>query len=514
MTEKAVNAELISLQGKNRRLSEALTQARKQLMEMRTQIEKLGEAPASIGVVSRRGTTSDEAEIFLDGRPRILKIHPRLLGKTLSSGMEVRVSEELIVTRIIGYPQLGSLLSVAEIIEGDRALVKTATQESAVVRLAEHLQGQVQAGDTVLVEHSGKIAVAKIQRTEVEQLLAPQIPNVSYEQIGGLKTQIEQIRDAVELPFKHPELYRQYALRAPKGILLYGPPGCGKTLIAKAVATSLGKESGQASYFLSIKGPELLSKFVGETERQIRSIFNRARQLAGANRPVVVFFDEMEALFRTRGSGISSDVETMIVPQLLAEIDGVDSLSNVIVIGASNREDMIDPAVLRPGRLDVRIRIERPSLAEIAEIFRIHFGPDIPVAPAVSSPNASCNYGLAGSGRDELAARLITLLNEESPRTALYQVTYQDDSSEILYVKSLLSGAMIASIVERAKKEAIKSYLGGKNPPGGVSWLHLEKATLAEITETAMVGASGDGNDWARILGSRDKKVQSVKSLH
>ncbi|MDU5316749.1 MAG: proteasome ATPase, partial [Varibaculum cambriense] len=356
------------------------------------------------------------------------------------------------------------------------------------------------------LEGRSGIAVQKVQRGEVEQLLAPQVPNVSYKQIGGLKKQIETIRDAVELPFIHPELYRRYGLSAPKGILLYGPPGCGKTLIAKAVATSLGANAhGKSSYFLSIKGPELLSKFVGETERQIRAIFSRARQLASSEHPVVVFFDEMEALFRTRGSGISSDVETMIVPQLLSEIDGVETLSNVIVIGASNREDMIDPAVLRPGRLDVRVRIERPNLEEAGQIFDIHLGQNVPVEAEVgTSPR---------QGREKLREKLVALLAEESTRTQVYEVVYENGQHEIIYAHALLSGAMIASIVERAKKAAIKDSLQDPAKINGLSWRHVEAAAGEEIRETAALGASTDPGEWARTLGVRGARIIDVRSL-
>ncbi|MDU5854929.1 MAG: proteasome ATPase, partial [Varibaculum cambriense] len=395
---------------------------------------------------------------------------------------------------------------VGEVMPHGRALVRLSNTDSEIVSLAAPLVGKIEVGDSLLLEGRSGIAVQKVQRGEVEQLLAPQVPNVSYKQIGGLKKQIETIRDAVELPFIHPELYRRYGLNAPKGILLYGPPGCGKTLIAKAVATSLGANAhGKSSYFLSIKGPELLSKFVGETERQIRAIFSRARQLASSEHPVVVFFDEMEALFRTRGSGISSDVETMIVPQLLSEIDGVETLSNVIVIGASNREDMIDPAVLRPGRLDVRVRIERPNLEEAGQIFDIHLGQNVPV----EGETGAC----AGQGREKLREKLVALLAEESTRTQVYEVVYENGQHEIIYAHALLSGAMIASIVERAKKAAIKDSLQDPTKINGLSWKHVEAAAGEEIRETAGLGASTDPGEWARTLGVRGARIIDVRSL-
>ncbi len=397
---QALKSEVTSLKGKNKRLSAALGAAREQVVAIHQQLTDLAKPPATVAVIAENPQKAGEVRLFLNGKPMVLRVHPDIKPEQLRVGLEVLVNEEMVVSKILSYPRTGTLVQVGEVMPQGCALVRLSNTDSEIVPLAAPLIGKIEVGDSLLLEGRSGIAVQKVQRGEVEQLLAPQIPNVSYKEIGGLKKQIETIRDAVELPFNHPELYRRYGLSAPKGILLYGPPGCGKTLIAKAVATSLGANAqGKSAYFLSIKGPELLSKFVGETERQIRAIFARARQLASSEHPVVVFFDEMEALFRTRGSGISSDVATMIVPQLLSEIDGVEALSNVIVIGASNREDMIDPAVLRPGRLDVRVRIERPSLEEAAQIFDIHLGQNVPVeVEAGTSP---------GQGREKLREKLV-----------------------------------------------------------------------------------------------------------
>ena len=498
--------EVISLKGKNKRLSAALGAAREQVVAIHQQITDLAKPPATVAVIAESPQSPGKVRLFLNGKPMVLRVHPDIKPEHLQVGIEVLVNEEMVVSKILSYPRTGTLVQVGEVMPHGRALVRLSNTDSEIVSLAAPLVGKIEVGDSLLLEGRSGIAVQKVERGEVEQLLAPQVPNVSYKQIGGLKKQIETIRDAVELPFIHPELYRRYGLSAPKGILLYGPPGCGKTLIAKAVATSLGANAhGKSSYFLSIKGPELLSKFVGETERQIRAIFSRARQLASSEHPVVVFFDEMEALFRTRGSGISSDVETMIVPQLLSEIDGVETLSNVIVIGASNREDMIDPAVLRPGRLDVRVRIERPNLEEAGQIFDIHLGQNVPVeAEAGTSPRQGC---------EKLREKLVALLAEESTRTQVYEVVYENGQHEIIYAHALLSGAMIASIVERAKKAAIKDSLQDPAKINGLSWRHVEAAAEEEIRETAALGASTDPGEWARTLGVRGARIIDVRSL-
>ncbi|WP_122820999.1 proteasome ATPase [Varibaculum vaginae] len=504
---QVLKSEVTSLRGKNKRLSVALAAAREQLVAIHQQLADLVNPPATVAVIAENPDKVGQVRLYLNGKPMVLRVHPDVKPEHLQVGIEVLVNEEMVVSKVLTYPRTGTLVQVGEIISQGRALVRLGNTGTEIVSLAAPLIGKIEVGDSLLLEARSGIAVQKVQRGEVEQLLAPQIPNVSYKKIGGLEEQIETIRDAVELPFTHPDLYRRFGLRAPKGILLYGPPGCGKTLIAKAVATSLGANSqGKVSYFLSIKGPELLSKFVGETERQIRAIFSRARQLASSEHPVVIFFDEMEALFRTRGSGISSDVETMIVPQLLSEIDGVEELSNVMVIGASNREDMIDPAVLRPGRLDVRVRIERPTLEQAGQIFEIHLGHEVPIGnEEEKSP---------GVGRKQLREKLLALLAEESVRTQIYEVAYENGKQEIVYAHSLLSGAMIASIVERAKKAAIKDSLKNQGKVDGLTFSHVERAAEEEIRETAALGASTDPGEWARTLGvRRGMRIVDVRSL-
>jgi proteasome-associated ATPase len=413
------------------------------------------------------------------------------------------------------FEQVGEVVMLKELMDDERALVIGHTDEERVVRIAEPLRGSVmRAGDSLLLEPRSGIVYERIPKIEVEELILEEVPDIDYSDIGGLARQIDQIRDAIELPYLHADLFREHQLRPPKGVLLYGPPGCGKTLIAKAVANSLAKEVARKtggeeskSYFLNIKGPELLNKYVGETERHIRLVFQRAREKASEGTPVIVFFDEMDSLFRTRGSGVSSDVENTIVPQLLSEIDGVESLENVIVIGASNREDMIDPAILRPGRLDVKIKIERPDAESARDIFSKYLTPDLPLHPE--------DLGEHGGDRDrtvaEMIQRAVERMYAETEENRFLEVTYANGDKEVLYFRDFNSGAMIQNIVDRAKKMAIKDFLetGAK----GLRVQHLLTACLDEFKENEDLPNTTNPDDWARISGKKGERIVFIRTL-
>lgn len=498
---------VVALEGKNERLAKALSTARAQLLNMQDQVDAVTRPPSQVATFLEAFRATREAEVVLNGRIMRLAVAPQVDLLGLSTGQEVRVDERMIVGETLGRRRTGQMASVVELVGVDRVLVNTDAGSLRMVLLAGSLRhGGVKPGDSLMIDARANVAIEKVTRSDVEQLLQPEVPDVSYEDIGGLSDQITKVRDAVELPFTHPQLYRDYGLRAPKGILLYGPPGCGKTLIAKAVARSLAQAKGGAQpYFLSIKGPELLNKFVGETERHIRSIFARARSLASADVPVVIFFDEMEALFRTRGTGISSDVETMVVPQMLAEMDGVEALDNVIIIGASNREDMIDPAVLRPGRLDVRIRIDRPSREGAAEIFSKYLTADLPY-----STETLQHYGSAEAAVQQMAGELIDHMYRDSGETALFRLVLSTGVTKTIFVSDLVSGAMIAAIVERAKKFAVKDTLAGKP---GITREHMQIAFAEEMSETMDLAATTTPQEWARVTGLRGDDVVSVVAL-
>ena len=511
---REARAEAASLAAKNERLTAALTAARERIVELGAQLDAVTAPPVTLGLLtasprSRGEGRPVEADVALGGRPMRLGLHPGLDPATLGAGRLAAVNDQMLVVDSLPAPDTGEAVTLDEVLGARRALVTTGGGASRVLALAEGLDpAALKPGDTLVADLRANLATALVERTGVEQLVIAEAPDVSWADIGGLGPQIDRIRDAIELPFAHPGLYRGYGLRAPKGVLLYGPPGCGKTLIAKAVATSLADSAGgRPAAFLNIKGPELLSKFVGETERQIRAIFVQARKAAAEDRPVVVFFDEMEALLRARGTGVSSDVETMIVPQVLSEIDGVESLRNVIVIGASNREDMIDPAILRPGRLDVKIRIDRPDAEAAADILAKHLRADLPLDPGELAD--------AGGDREAAAAAMrraaVDALYARTPATAVLEVVCASGARETLHLADLVSGAMLAAVVARAKTAAIKDEIAGG--PGGLSTARLLEAIAVEARQNEEIASAAGPEGWERLIGRRGERIRSVTRL-
>jgi proteasome-associated ATPase len=492
-----------------------LRDARDQIVALKEQVDRLSQPPSGFGVVLG-GNDDGTVDIVSAGRKLRVAVSPEVELDELHRGQEVLLNEAMNIIEVRGFERVGEIVMLKELLaDGERALVIAHADEERVVRLAETLlDSRLRAGDSLLVDSRSGYAYERIPKSEVEELVLEEVPDLDYADIGGLGSQIEQIRDAVELPYVHADLFAEHRLAAPKGVLLYGPPGCGKTMIAKAVAASLAKKvaaiSGRTearSYFLNIKGPELLNKYVGETERHIRLVFQRAREKAGEGTPVIVFFDEMDALFRTRGSGVSSDVENTIVPQLLSEIDGVEGLENVIVIGASNREDMIDPAILRPGRLDVKIKIERPDAEAARDILSKYLVSDLPLHP----DDLAEHGGDAGAAVTQMIQRAVERMYVESEENRFLEVTYAGGDKEVLYFKDFNSGAMLENIVARAKKSAIKEFL--ETGQKGIRVQHLLSACVDEFKENEDLPNTTNPDDWARISGKKGERIVFIRTL-
>jgi proteasome-associated ATPase len=497
----------------NAKLVTALSEAREQMGLLKEEVEKLSAPPSTYGVYLS-GNDDGTVNVLFQGRKAKVNLHPSIKSRDIRPGQELVLNDSLNVVQTAGYEVQGDVVILKEQLDPERALVTLHADEEKVGVIADPLRTTLlKPGDHLLMDAKSGYLLEKLPKSDVEDLTLEAVPDVGYEDIGGLGSQIETIKDAVELPYLYADYYKEHRLTPPKGVLLYGPPGCGKTMIAKAVASNLAARISEKrgekvdGYFLNIKGPELLTKYVGETERKIREIFIKAREKAAEDVPVVVFFDEMDALFRTRGTGISSDVETTIVPQLLTEIDGVERLANVIVIGASNRQDLIDPAILRAGRLDVKIKIERPDKAAAVDVFSKYMTAELPIHEAEIRQDA----GDAQAAVERMIAATVEAMYSLDEENRFLEVTYGNGDKEVLYFKDFASGAMIESVVRRAKKLALKRYIQTREK--GIMSDDLLNAVREEFKETEDLPNTTNPDDWAKITGKKGERIVYVKSL-
>jgi proteasome-associated ATPase len=508
---REANRQLVQAFNQNEKLVNALYEAREQITALKEEVDKLCAPPSTYGVYLA-ANEDNTVTILSQGRKVKVNLHPSIKADTLKPGQELILNEGLNVIEAAAYEIQGEVVILKEQLDAERALVTLRADEEKVGIIAEPLRTlRLKTGDHLLLDAKSGYLLEKLPKSEVEDLTLEEVPDIGYDSIGGLGDQIEAIKDAVELPYLYADYYKEHKLTPPKGVLLYGPPGCGKTMIAKAVANNLAEKISEKrgekikGFFLNIKGPELLNKYVGETERKIREIFIKAKEKAAEDVPVIVFFDEMDALFRTRGTGISSDVETTIVPQLLAEIDGVEGLKNVIVIGASNRQDLIDPAILRPGRLDVKIKIERPDRTNAAEIFAKYLTTDIPFAESETRGTD------VPSAINSMIATTVEAMYALSEENRFLEVTYANGDKEVLYFKDFSSGAMIESVVRRAKKLALKRYIG--RGAKGIMADDLLTAVREEFKENEDLPNTTNPDDWAKIAGKKGERIVYVKPL-
>ncbi len=506
-------SQLDQAQKQNEKLAATLQEAKTQIEALRAEVDKLTAPPSSYAIFSSLNEDKT-ANVYVSGRKMKVNLHPAIKPKELRKGQQVILNEAFNVIEACGFDGQGEVVRLKDLLDGKRALVTMHFDEEKVAELGEPLlEERLSVGDHLLYDPRAGYVIEKLPKSESEELVLEEVPDVSYDHIGGLEKELEQIRDAVELPFLHPELFAEHKLSPPKGVLLYGPPGCGKTLIAKAVANSIAKKLGHLagkemrSFFLHVKGPELLNKYVGESERQVREVFNKAKERAADGHPVIVFFDEMDALFRTRGSGISSDVESTIVPQFLSEIDGVERLRNVIVIGASNRQDLIDPAVLRAGRLDVKIKISRPDQRSARDIFGKYITTDLPFGADEVDRHTGDRAGLV----ERLIGLTVEAMYAMSEENKFLEVTYANGEKEILYFKDFSSGALIEGIVSRAKKSAIKRFLA--NGEKGIKGEDLLRAIRDEFKEHEDLPNTTNPDDWAKIAGKKGEKIIHVRTI-
>ena len=409
----------------------------------------------------------------------------------MGAGAGVRVEGAFAVTDSFGFDKNGPVVKISELLTDGRLRVgnETGISDAVVIRSSLLSKEKLKPGLDLRLDSNQRVAVEVIGMGKRLDRSLARVEPIPWSRIGGQHEAVEAIRDSIELPYLHANLFKRFNHPVPKGFLLYGPPGCGKTLLGKATAHNLRlqirDQTGEdhPEFFLSVKGPEILNMWLGESERQVRDLFSQCREKAAEGHLAFLFIDEAESILGTRqASRIGNNILSTLVPMFCTEMDGLEALNNVVVIIASNRADLIDPAILRPGRIDRKIRVRRPDKEAAREIYKIYLNEELPLAEA----------------RDNLVNAIVDEHYSKGDPNRFLDVQYRSGRHDYLFRGDLASGAIIAAIVERAKEIAIKRSIEQKKE-SPLTRQDLLEALSKEYRENDLFPPSDITEDWLKL---------------